>query len=206
MAQERGSTLDVVEAPTKAPSLTHVDPSRGISRAAEIAMEMAPLFREPEVPTTVRKIGEVEAPEAMCAIRDLFESSAGRDGIERDEAIRAVARSLGFERTGKNIYEAIDSYLVAAARRGIVETVSGTVHLVARSIAEYDRPLLKDQFLASLGGYSWVEREEAIRTFARWLGYRRTGSVINDAARSLINGLIRDGRLEADGGSVRRVR
>jgi hypothetical protein len=120
----------------------------------------------------------------MCAIRDLFESPAGREGVERDDAIRAVARGLGFERTGKNIYEAIDSYLIAAARRGIVETVSGRIQLVARSIADYDRGLLKDQFLASLGGYAWTEREEAFALLET--SYRRTGG--STTLQVLING------------------
>jgi len=204
--QDPRSANEVIAAPTREPSLISVEPSRGKSRAAEVAMELAPLFRGPDAPTAVRTIGEVDAAEAMCAIRDLLESPAGRDGIERDDAIRAVARGLGFERTGKNIYETIDSYLIAAARRGIVESLSGRIHLVARSIADYDRGLLKDQFLASLGGYAWTEREEAIRTFARWLGYRRTGAVINDAAKSLINGLLRERRLQSDGETIRRHR
>ncbi|MEO8614184.1 MAG: hypothetical protein ABI600_03505 [Luteolibacter sp.] len=44
-----------------------------------------------------------------------------------------------------------------------------------------------------------------IRTFARWLGFRRTGSVIDETARSLIKGLLREGRLEKDGDCIRRV-
>ena len=40
--------------------------------------------------------------------------------------------------------------------------------------------------------------------FARWMGYARTGPVIEETARSLINGLIRENRLEADGERIRR--
>ena len=40
--------------------------------------------------------------------------------------------------------------------------------------------------------------------FARWLGFRRTGPYIEDAAKSLINGLIREDRLESEGSEIRR--
>ena len=74
-----------------------------------------------------------------------------------------------------------------------------------RSIEQYEREFLKDQFLASLGGPQWTERDEAIRGLARWLGFRRTGPSIDETARSLINGLIRQGRLESDGALIRRA-
>ena len=40
-------------------------------------------------------------------------------------------------------------------------------------------------------GHAWAERDESIRRFARWLGFRHTGPSIDEAARSVINGLIR---------------
>lgn len=164
------------------------------------------LFDSPEESAGGRKISDVEPAEAMCAIRDLFESSEAREGIDRESAIRAVARALGFARTGKDTRDAINSFLTAAARRGIVETRAGRPYLVARSIGEYDRNLLKDQFLASLGGYAWTDRDEAIRAFVRWMGYARTGPAINELARSLINGLLRERRLESADGAVRKAR
>ena len=54
-------------------------------------------------------------------------------------------------------------------------------------------------------GWGWTERDDSIRMFARWLGYRRTGPWIDEAARSLINGLIRQDRLESDGSRIRRI-
>jgi hypothetical protein len=42
--------------------------------------------------------------------------------------------------------------------------------------------------------------------FCRWLGFARTGPVIEDTARSLIHGLLREGRLEASGAEmIRRI-
>jgi hypothetical protein len=75
---------------------------------------------------------------------------------------------------------------------------------VSRNIADYPREVLKDQFLASLNGNGWTERNESIPRFACWLGFRRTGPNIEDAARSAINGLIRSDRLEKMGSQIRR--
>jgi hypothetical protein len=89
-------------------------------------------------------------------------------------------------------------------RRGIIENDGRGLRIHARSLEEYDRAFLKDQFLASLQGKAWTEREDAVQGFARWMGFRRTGSAIADTARSLINGLIREERLESDGSRIRR--
>ena len=48
-------------------------------------------------------------------------------------------------------------------------------------------------------GTAWFEREELIEQTARWLGFRRTGPVIRDTLKSVINGAIRRGLLEYDG-------
>ncbi len=52
-------------------------------------------------------------------------------------------------------------------------------------------------------------REDAIGFegygFFRWLGFARIGGSIAERARSIINGLVREGRLEAKGGEVRKA-
>ena len=98
----------------------------------------------------------------------------------------------------------IDGVLRNAVERGILECSNDLLELSAHSIAEYDRDHLKTQFLASLPRSDWIEREDAIRGFARWMGFRRTGSAIDETARSLINGLLRDNRLERTGSKIRR--
>jgi hypothetical protein len=50
----------------------------------------------------------------------------------------------------------------------------------------------------------WIEREEAVREFTRWMGFSRTGPVIEDTSRSVINGLLRESRLQADGPNLIR--
>ncbi len=101
------------------------------------------------------------------------------------------------------IREVLHRDLLAAVRRGILQNQGGELSLLSRSIDEYDRDFLKDQFLASIGR-KWTDRDEACRAFARWLGFARTGPVIEQTARSLMNGLLREDRLEADGQSMIR--
>jgi hypothetical protein len=101
--------------------------------------------------------------------------------------------------------EEYDNVIRAAIRRRILERRNGGLALGARTIGDYDRSFLKDQFIASMREHGWTERDDVIRGFARWLGFRRTGPFIDEAARSLINGLIRDGRLESHGSQIRRV-
>lgn len=49
-----------------------------------------------------------------------------------------------------------------------------------------------------------MEREEAPRTFILLMGFRKAGQKIQDTVRSLINGLLREDRLESDGQMIRR--
>lgn len=126
----------------------------------------------------------------------------------RDDAITTLARGLGYQRTGSAIRDALDNAIRTAVRRGILQNGSEGLSLRYRNLeqhAEGDRNGLKDQFLASLGGRAWTEREDAIRDFARWLGFRRTGPKIDEVAASLINGLLREARLEKDGSRIRRA-
>ena len=150
-------------------------------------------------------IDDIDRSDVMAAIRDLLDGPEGAVGIDREEAIRRLAKELGFKRVGSRIKEVLHGDLIAGARRQILETVGGRVRRLTRSIADYDREFLKEQFVASLEGKAWWERDDAIRDFARWLGFRRTGSAIEDTARSLINGLIRTGRLEAEGTQIRKA-
>jgi len=54
-------------------------------------------------------------------------------------------------------------------------------------------------------GRGWTERDKAIRSAARWLGFQRAGRAINDAFKSAINGAIRRGWLEYEGYRIRKI-
>jgi hypothetical protein len=145
-------------------------------------------------------ISETERTDVLAAIRQVFSDGESR---ERESAIREVAHELGYGRTGHVIEEVINKELLTAVRRGILENVRGELKLRTRSIDDYERHFLKEQFLAAIGR-TWMEREEAVREFTRWLGFARTGRVIDEITRSLINGLLREDRIEADGPNLIR--
>jgi type I restriction enzyme S subunit len=142
-----------------------------------------------------RPIGTVERDEVLCTIRKVFGDGAERD---RDVALRDIAYALGYQRLGPRIREALSGALIAAVRRGIVVNAGSNYRLGFRSFADCPRDALKDAFESAIGR-AWIVREDAIRAFARWAGFGRVGDVIDQTARSLINGLIREGRVETDG-------
>jgi len=138
----------------------------------------------------------------MCLVREWFEKNGPSD---REEAAKGLIYSLGYGRAGSRLMEQADNVLRTAVRRGVLRNDGGTLSLLERSIEGYDREFLKTQFLAAVG-QTWISRDKAIMDFARWLGFKRTGSVIEETARSLINGLLREGRLESDASDeIRRM-
>ena len=147
-------------------------------------------------------IDETDRSEVLQIIRQVFSDGELRD---RETAIRDIARDLGYRRAGNRIQDIIHTDLLTASRRGILKSIGGELSLFARSIDEYERDFLKQQFLAAIGR-TWIDREEAIREFCRWMGFARTGQLIEDSARSLINGLLREDRIESDNKNfIRRI-
>ncbi len=81
---------------------------------------------------------------------------------------------------------------------GSIENHDCPSRIHCQTINDYDFSFLKSQFLPSMGR-TWITRREAAQSLARWLGFRRTGSSIEKAVRSVINGLLRVGIIEKDG-------
>ncbi len=181
---------------------SHVDPAPDLfSTAPVVKPESEPT---PPAPRTTHA-DDLDRDELCAEIRKLFNVGAVR---ERDAAIDDLARALGHQRTGKNIRETLDNALRTAVRRGILDNESSYLKLRYRNIEQHeadDRDALKEQFLASLAGRAWSARDDAIQAFARWMGFRRTGATIDETVRSLINGLLREHRLESDGSQIRRT-
>jgi hypothetical protein len=146
-------------------------------------------------------IEDTDRNEVMGRIRQLFGEGGARD---RETALKQLSLSLGYQRLGTKVREILERDLLTAVRRGILINNGGHLQLATGGLDAVDRDELKDGFLAAIGR-SWIDREEAVRSFARFLGYARTGPVLEDTARSLMNGLIRDGRLESDGPNLRRT-
>ena len=146
------------------------------------------------------RINETEQSDVLCTIRQMF--SEGLE-LSRKLAFKKIAKELGYDRVGSKIEEILDSDIRTAVKRGILENERGTLKLLCKTIEGYEREFLKDQFLASIGR-PWVERDEAVRAFTRFMGFRRAGEKIQDTVRSLINGLLREDSLESDGQMIRR--
>jgi hypothetical protein len=79
------------------------------------------------------------------------------------------------------------------------------LRLLCRGIPDYTRDHLIRMLMADLGT-SWWERDELMRSTARYLGFRRTGSEIKKTLKSAINGAIRRGLLEYEGTRVRKAK
>ncbi|MCB1087723.1 MAG: restriction endonuclease subunit S [Verrucomicrobiae bacterium] len=147
-------------------------------------------------------IYDIARSEVLCTIRKLFAEGWWRN---RETALKDLSVALGYRRLGPQIREVLSTDLLTAVRRGILTSDGGEYALGFRSVSELPRDILKDRFLTAIGR-NWITRDDAIRDFARSLGFARTGDTIDQTARSLINGLIREGRLESDGGNeIRRV-
>ncbi len=146
-------------------------------------------------------IDSLDKNELICAIRHVLQEDGEAD---RDELIRRVAQHLRYRIVGSNIRDRISDAIRTAVRRQIADASSPRIRIYGRNISEYDRGHLKEQLCASLAGSAWHDRDDAVRGFARWMGFSRTGTQIDDTSRSLINGLIREDRLETRGTEIRR--
>jgi hypothetical protein len=182
---------------------------------AETEAESPPLFRNRAAAVEKKRAREdkketaekvdldgANREELLGVVRQMFSDGVAR---ERDAAIVELARELGYQRTSERVREELNKVLFTAVLRGILENDKNGLALFTRNIEGYNRDFLKEQFLASLRGSRWVERDAAVRGFARWMGFRKAGPVIDKTARSLIIGLLMKGRLERDGDRIRRT-
>jgi hypothetical protein len=131
----------------------------------------------------------------MTVIREVF-SNHGE--LVRNDAIREVARTLGYRRTGSYIQDVIGRHVMAASRRGVIYRDSGLYQLNCGTINDYELDDLV-KYLAAAVGRTWHTRDEAIQAAARYLGFRRTGRNIQAAFKSAINAGIRRNLLDRDG-------
>jgi hypothetical protein len=120
--------------------------------------------------------------------------------LSQEALIEAVTAELSVDD------EEVRGFLPTASRRGAVERMAdGSYRILDRSISGLDRSFLKKQLLASLHGTSWQEERAVIYNFTRYLGWGRTGHVIRQETKSLITGLLREGRLERSRTYLRKV-
>jgi hypothetical protein len=174
--------------------------------------DMPPELRAPETPARPEVGEHVDVADGndvgndvgslILRLRPLFGKV---QALSRTNLTVKLAEMMGYPTTDPRAQLDAENIIQAAVRRGILEDRGDEISLLARNISDYPREVLKEQFLASLNGGNWTERSESIPRFARWLGFRRTGPNIEDAARSVINSLIRGDRLEKMGSQIRRL-
>ncbi len=138
----------------------------------------------------------------MCALREVLRNSDS--DLDRNSLIRATAHTLGYKRTGARLSGAIDDAVRRAVRRGIVQNKRGRFSLYLRTIAEFNRTFLRNQLLACLG-HGRTEHRKVATKFARWMGFARTGAVIERTVKGLLAYLLRAEALKLRDNEVRRA-
>lgn len=167
------------------------DSDRGAAPGATLSGDRAPA------------IDETDRNEVMATVRELFLDEQTRN---RNDAVRDIARALGYRRVGSTISEVLSNDIRTAVRRGILDNTGGQLSLMCRSIDQYSRDHLVEMLLAAMGA-GWWDREDAIVAATRHLGFRRTGANIRAAFKSAINAALRRGLIEADGSNwIRKLR
>lgn len=78
---------------------------------------------------------QLDRDELVCMIRQRFSDAQIRD---RDAAIRALAKELGYERAGGRIRETLDNALRTAVRRGVLANDGDALSIDLRSIERDD--------------------------------------------------------------------
>ncbi len=96
------------------------------------------------------------------AIRQIFSVTVP---LSRDTALRSLADQAGYTQLEDRTREELEAVLRTAIRRKILEDGSEGLTLLARNITDYRRDVLKEQFIESMEGGGWVEREDSIRRF-----------------------------------------
>ena len=184
--------------PGLAPISIHPQPQIAMSKPKPQAMPAPVAVTRPAHPD------ELEKSELMSRLRDVL---AATGPCDRDTAIKETASALGYQRVSAKLAETLSNAIRTAVKRQVLANEGGQLNTGCSSVTDYEKDFLKTQFLAAISehGRVWMTREDAFCAFARWLGFRRTGSVIEGTARSLISGLIREGRLEKNGDTIRRI-
>ena len=111
---------------------------------------------------------------------------------------------MGFQRLGSAIHREINSVVRAAALRGLTISTDDGLSLSIRSLHDADRASLKKCLLVAIG-HKWQPREDVPGLLATHAGFGRVSPEMRKLTASLINGLIREDRLETDASRIRRI-
>ncbi len=144
----------------------------------------------------------IDADTIMAAFR---QATRGRGWLERDELLKDVSLTLGFQRLGPKIDETLRGHLRAAIRRRIIEADGASlVRAGTGTMADYGLDELRETFRSVMRKGTNYEREDVIHALARYLGFARVTDTSRDAIKSAINSAIRHGVLGYEGSVIWR--
>jgi hypothetical protein len=193
-----GSSAQQDDASPSPPQASTSRPPHSDELPMEVEGEL-PLYADKAKPAAMAEsssyqpIEETTREEVMCAIRRIV-SEEGRH--DRESLLKRLSEEFGYQRLGPKAREILENDIQTAVRRGILKNENGSLSILCRSLADYDRNFLKEQFLAAMGR-GWMTRGEATQRFIRWMGFSRMGDIITATTRSLTNCLLREKLLEA---------
>jgi hypothetical protein len=141
-------------------------------------------------------IDEIDTDEIMAAFR---QSARGQGWKGRDDLLKDVSLTLGYQRLGLRIEEALRGHLRAAIRRRIIESDGDLVRLGIATMEQYDLEDLRATLCSVMRAGRRYEREEVIHAVARYLGFARVTETVRQSMKSAINSGIRQGILAYEG-------
>lgn len=138
----------------------------------------------------------------MAAFR---QAARGRGWIDRDELVKEVSKTLGYQRLGPKIDEALRNHLRAALRRRILEADGAAwVRLATSTMSDYTLEELRNTLGSVMRKGATYDREDVIQAAAHYLGFQRLTDTIRHPLKSAINSAIRQGILGYDGSIIWR--
>jgi hypothetical protein len=149
-----------------------------------------------------RYSADVEQTELLNAI---FTCAARREVTDREDLVRQVAETLGFQRLTVNLREVITSGINSAIRRGLVTYDAQNIHRVAASYAELDHEFLVKAINASIRPGCVYTPEEVLHLVADYLGCKRLKDAFSDRLESALTAASRRGILIKRGEEIRKA-
>lgn len=149
-----------------------------------------------------RSSADVEQSELLNAI---FTCAARREITDRDDLVRQVSETLGFQRLTANLREVIASGINSAIRRGLVNYDAQNIHRVAASYAELDHEFLVKAINASIRPGCVYTPEEVLHLAADYLGCKRLKDAFSDRLESALTAASRRGILIKRGEEIRKA-
>jgi hypothetical protein len=146
-------------------------------------------------------IDEVDTDEIMAAFR---QSARGQGWKGRDDLLKDVSLTLGYQRLGPKIEEALRGHLRAAIRRKIIVSDGDLVRLGTATMDQYDHDDLRATLCSVMRAGRRYEREEVIHAVPRSLGFARVTDTVRQSLKSAINSAIRQGILGYEGSVIWR--